>query len=329
METGLNFAHRAGHGPTTPSATVVNASSIKNPAPASVRAAPSTPSTASLPVKVPSGPAQGAASQGFRGAPNRPVVVPTPAAKAPSQPIPKPTASSATPSTATSIQNVTAVSSIPAKPAQIAQPTRAPRGPSAGSGQTATATATKPVVAKPSVSPKDINQRPPSASGKPAANGKATPTPAASAANKPSDDKKAAHPVNKGVNGESLDKKPSTLAANGAEANKHGPDGDQDEADGTTPAAKRWSLFAKSLPLGTSEEDLKKSFGTMSEKITQVKIPWDHFNKRARVSEISLRSRKESDSHLTTSIQDFGYIDFANEADMQQALKDHTAVSFA
>ncbi|ORX34900.1 hypothetical protein BD324DRAFT_633119 [Kockovaella imperatae] len=73
--------------------------------------------------------------------------------------------------------------------------------------------------------------------------------------------------------------------------------------DASTPATKK-SLYLKGLPTPVTEEEIKALFPNSAAKIVSVKLLHDQYNNNKQ--------------------KDFGYVDFANEDDCQEALKSHT-----
>ncbi|WVR03153.1 hypothetical protein IAU60_000143 [Kwoniella sp. DSM 27419] len=297
--SGLNFAHRTGKAaplPSAPQSSAVAAplaaaarrseSDVLAPKPVAPTRAPLGPGGAPAKPGQPSGPSANVGA--FKNGPGRPGVVP-----------PKP-------STPTSQGTATAPSGpTPGAPAASAsaKPPAQPRGSRQNllpNNQTLSGVPVgkeKPVEGSkstilPTAVSKEKERAGPSAPPKvptPTPNGK-TPT---AAADKSREDSKK---VNASTNGDKV-----SNAAEPSESAKEGRPVQSREASGEI-RPKRHSLYVKGLPDPTTEEEFKALFGAAKDKITLVKVIVDHINKKQK-------------------IQDFGYVEFATEEDMNEALK--------
>ncbi|WVF66621.1 hypothetical protein IAT40_001361 [Kwoniella sp. CBS 6097] len=292
---GLNFAHRTGKGPAPPSGPIP--ASIAAPLAAAARR-PDAPEASAvktaMPTRAPLGPG-GASTAAKSGQPsNTAASAPSGSFKAgPGRPIVPPAAKTAAPSaSAAPITPAATPSIVPAKPPTQPRGLRnniAGQAPSTAPGAT---TKDKPAEGSkstlmPTAAPKK-EDRPAASSvpAKPAAGGKATPP-----VERKDEAKKAAVPA-AGTNGESKE-------ASAAETKEGGRVVHSREGSGE-PRPKKHSLYIKGIPVPTTEEELKGLFGEHGEKAVQAKIIIDHITKKQK---------------------DFGYVDFATEEEMNEALK--------
>ncbi|OCF34791.1 hypothetical protein I316_03335 [Kwoniella heveanensis BCC8398] len=291
--SGLNFAHRSGKGPIPPSGPIP-ASTAAPLATASRRPDVPEPSAVktATPTRAPLGPG-GPPTAAKPGQPsNTATVAPAGSFKTgPGRPT-VPSAKSTTPSSSTT----PATASAFATSAMAAKPPTQPRG-LRGQPPTTAPGATlkdKPVEGSkstliPTAASKKDDKAPPAAPAKSVTpsivSGKATPP-----TDKKDEVKKTPTPA-PGPNGDSKE-----ASAGAKEEGKHA---HSREGSGEV-RPKKHSLYIKGIPVPTTEEELKGLFGNSGEKAVQAKIIADHITKKQK---------------------DFGYVDFATEEDMNEALK--------
>ncbi|WWD22749.1 hypothetical protein CI109_107242 [Kwoniella shandongensis] len=301
---GLNFSHRTKSGQAAP--TTPLPSSVAAPLAAAARRpiAPEPAQKAAAPTRAPFGPnsgvvpnrgvptpaGPGSAANSFKNGPNRPLAphVKAAAASATNTPSATPAASSSTPAASQS--------SASAKP-----PTgpRQARGPNLPAGQASSAATSKGKHSENKAAPSapsssQDNEKAAPATTKPstpAANGKpATPTPATNG--------KAAKDELKAATANGVSTEASSTPTESKDGDKEKPAHSR-EGSGDI-KQKRHSLYIKGIPVPTTEDELKKLFGSHADKISQVKIIVDHISKKQK---------------------DFAYVDFATEEEMTDALK--------
>lgn len=207
----------------------------------------------------------------------------------------------------------------PAKP-QVAQPTRAPRGPGGITGQTHTPTPAfktsgkqdnKPTQPpRPAAPAKDTKERSnttnPRVNGKgPSSSPNSTPAPstAEKSTSKPADEKKVGSTEKVPDADVSADAK-TPIASGSTAAGETAQTGDTAESGDAeaSSSVKKWSLYVKALPSPITEDDLRKSFGASSGKIVHIKLPWDHMNNRNRVSRLIDNASQATDVRSRSTV---------------------------
>ncbi|WVW81346.1 hypothetical protein I302_103337 [Kwoniella bestiolae CBS 10118] len=294
---GLNFAHRSGQGPAPPSAPILASTA----APIARRPDAAEQPKSIAPTRAPLGPGIATATkpgQPSNTAPTGPNAFKNGLNRANSgRPLP-PSATTASPAPVAPASSTAATNgSIPVKP-----PTQ-PRGRGGNiAGQAfAAAGAVKDKIVE-AVKPGSTSTTKPPPSGPvkpptPVTTAKpATASTASSDKTVKDDTKKVAAATNDAsTNGASSE------AGNTSTESKEGvKPAHSREGSGEVRSKKPTSLYLKGLPVPTTEEEIKGLFKDQADKIVQVKIISDR---------------------LTNKQKDFGYVDFANEEDMNSALK--------
>ncbi|KAK8844699.1 hypothetical protein IAR55_006548 [Kwoniella newhampshirensis] len=308
---GLNFSHRAKSGQALPPTPTPSVATAPLAAAATRRtSAPENAPKAAAPTRAPFGPISGAASNrgaatpagtttapsAFKNGLNRPLAPHMKPATAPSQTTASPATAGS--SSAATADPSSATGKFPTAPRQA----RAQNLPATQAGLAATSKdkATDSKSASSSAAPSKESEKAasiPAKSSTPVANGK--PTTSASSTN------------GKAAKDDSKDK--STATTNGISSQSTSTPTESKEGDKIKAAhsregsgevkQKKHSLYIKGIPSPTTEDELKKLFGSHAEKILQVKIIIDHLSKKQK---------------------DFAYVDFASEDGMTEALKAQT-----
>ncbi|RXK34965.1 hypothetical protein M231_07779 [Tremella mesenterica] len=294
---GINFAHRSANAPAPPSAPLPTQPQIPIQQPQRSAAEPHSfpkpgamPPVRSEPVhgfeKPPINRTQPSMNTFRQPIPPRPLQMPNRPPTNPNGPVAPPAATSGVPAQI----NTNGPHPVPSRPA--GQVPRNPRGPPGNlAGHALAAAGMSKPENKPTIKETESRQGP--IAGRPAlspANGKITPAPApAQTENRKPDG---------AINGREVARESEAKeGVNGEEARGTPADGEE------RTHSRKNSLFIKNLPQPVKDEDIRKSFGALADKITHVKVPYDHIRKNTR---------------------DFGYVDFATEEDAKAALESHT-----